>query len=225
LRLCQKPQTIPFTSESALALFCFALLDNSPATTTLLCSYWTYGIRVIFSVTARITTNINTKTKQKIPYPNTSSCTFTHSLGDASSRLSFQRHADQHTNTHGRHFREPFLSRRREQHQHRNRSWSDLAWRREGLAGKGGRAVFAEGSCFFFFLWKSFLRIVLLPHYFKSRIYPQIAAFLSSSSFWISWTSLIFSYLNPLSYVDSLLKRLLKTVLTRRLFQMSSYAP
>lgn len=151
MRLCQKPQTIPFTSESALALFCFALLDNSPATTTLLCSYWTYGIRVIFSVTARITTNINTKTKQKIPYPNTSSCTFTHSLGDASSRLSFQRHADQHTNTHGRHFREPFLSRRREQHQHRNRSWSDLAWRREGLAGKGGRAVFAEGSCFFFF--------------------------------------------------------------------------
>jgi hypothetical protein len=48
------------------------------------------------------------------------------------------------------------------------------------------------------------LRVGYTPRLLRSCLLP----------FWISWYFLIFSYLNPLSYVDSLWKRFFETMLS-----------
>jgi hypothetical protein len=157
-------------------LFCFASLDNSPATTTLPCSYWTYGIRVIFSVTARITTNINTKTNQKISQHVTFAL-YTFSGRRPSSHPSSQRGmptsipiptAD--------HFRKPFLITQARTITTTTTSEPELERSSiaKGRIGWERRAGGFRGRKLLLFLWNSFLRIVLLPHYFKSRIYPHL---------------------------------------------------
>jgi hypothetical protein len=91
-----------YPSHRSRRLPCFVLLPRliiQPASTTLHCSYWTYGIRVIFSpVTARITIKTSTPKNQPKNTPNTSIILHFTIPGrrPPPNRLSFQRYADRH---------------------------------------------------------------------------------------------------------------------------------
>ena len=161
---------------------CFVLLPRliiQPASTTLLCSYWTYGIRVIFfPVTARITIKTSTPKPTKKHPQHINHITLHHSWATAaaqSSQLSeVCRPAYQIPTITSR---KPFLiTRARTTTMEPELERSSIAkGNGVGLGKTGRRAGFAEGSVLLLVLESILANFSSPPSLLQeSRIYPHL---------------------------------------------------